>query len=178
MSRTPARCTIGSVPALLVMLSPAPPGRPTARCTSRRRLRQPGIADREQRRDNQPPPALSPAIAIRAGFTPRAKQEPVAGESVLDRRRERVLGGEPVGERQRRRVRRSAGLGDQMAVAVERADDIAAAMEVEQRRVAVDAPASRSIRRARRGGHRLDRDSPAAARYWRLRSSRSRRRCR
>ena len=93
------------------------------------------IAD--HRRDDEAAAGAVAGDRDAAGPDAARQQKAVAGERVVDRRRERVLGRQPVVERQRRDLGGAAGLGHQMPVAVERADHIAAAVQVEERRVAL-----------------------------------------
>ena len=123
------------------------PGRPRRRGSRRRSRSTPGHrntapAGQRQRparcsvsisEHASPAPAESPASTIRSA--PRCVEQPaVRAERVLDRGRERMLGREPVVGHQHAGARRRDQRAGQRPVAVGRADDVAAAVQVEDRR--------------------------------------------
>ncbi len=95
------------------------------------RSRQPGVADRQQRRDDQ---AAAGAVArqcdpVRCDAT--AEQVGVRGERVVECGGERVLGSEAVVERHERHAAREREATDELPVAVERPGAVAPAVEVQ-----------------------------------------------
>src|SRR5215469_12128976 len=137
MSRMLAFCTIGSMAAFDSMEPPSI----SMSIHGDRHQPQPGWASPASRiatiaATTSPPPALSPARAMRPGPEALRQQKTVSGDSVLDRGGKRMLGCEPVVERQRHAVGGTPEFGDHVTVAVERAEQITAAMDVKDRCVA------------------------------------------
>ena len=158
MSRMPAFCTVGSVAALLTMLSPiasmstqGQTAQPHAGCGSpaSRIASIAAITDHHRRITGDGDAARGHAVR---------QQEAIAGECVIDSGRERMLRRKSVVDRQRPRPRRAAHLGHDMTMAVERADDIAAAVQIQHGLAAISVRRRRPFRSHAVGDDRFHRD--------------------
>ncbi len=106
--------------ALLTIVSPSPAYPPKARCTSRSPVAVIRWRGRHHRRNDQPAAGAVAGDRDTARFEIASKEVAIAGEGVLDHRREWVLGRKPVIKRQRPASGGAANFSNQVPVGLYR----------------------------------------------------------